>query len=845
MPHLKGPVPQAQAKEGPMPQLVKKRRSGWAVLAAGAMVASILAVGASPAAAASRQPDQPATWKACLAPASASYGFTDVAMDSVHAAYINCLAYYGISKGTSADTFDPHGNVTRSQMALFLARAAAAAGIDLGESMDQGFTDIGDMDTERANAINSLVSAGIMFGDTVTSFDPPSTTHFAPSDHVTRWEMAMFLFAFLDHALDTVLVDSLPTSIDGDGTGHVELNSADGETGTKPDDYFRDARRQTPAHVDDRISAIYELGVTNGTNGMVGEQGTFEPNGLVTRAQMATFIMRAMGHTNLRPAGLTAQSTSDDTMVSVRSADFKPIGDARTEVFTTNFPDDAFDPSGDCITRFTANQNPSFNECRLDVGDILTDADTGNALWEGVGIKQGNRLAIACTASGSVHGTYTFMAGTRGSATDFTVYAWMGDIGDAADEEGLTKSVAANTLVTTSDAVKAVITGGTALHVKMGSVVTYTVQLRDAKGNNVGPTPGENNYFNVQVDTYQETDTADTFAADDFTRVRSVREPDSSGQFTIPVGYRDPVRHLNSPDAQIEITVSSASGNDLYLVDMTMPAGDAPADRRTGRDGTTAATGSDVFSVNTERVRFSDNASVATSIKASAANWRLRAPLNRNSITVSVADQYGATFRGGTHQVAATDAGNAGDFPTANAANEYLISASGRRSIGYTHTGTAAQQQAIELALQTRRVTGDTPAEPEAVTGATATVNVYWADLGRDNQSRIATNTDGAYPIILGDPASNQILIDSDDAAGTPFEPHAYGYGSDDKFVVEGEVVTMDQFEEILAGFGDAPKLIADLGLLSWGGYDYNRPNDGATWTISGLSCRAPAAGGD
>ena len=57
MPHLKGPVPQAQAKEGPMPQLVKKRRSGWAVLAAGALVASLFAVGAAPAAA---QPVAPA-----------------------------------------------------------------------------------------------------------------------------------------------------------------------------------------------------------------------------------------------------------------------------------------------------------------------------------------------------------------------------------------------------------------------------------------------------------------------------------------------------------------------------------------------------------------------------------------------------------------------------------------------------------------------------------------------------------------------------------------------------------------------------------------------------------------
>ena len=55
-----------------MPQLVKKRRSGWAVLAVGALVASILAVGASPAAAMSRQPDFEAQWKACLGPALAA-----------------------------------------------------------------------------------------------------------------------------------------------------------------------------------------------------------------------------------------------------------------------------------------------------------------------------------------------------------------------------------------------------------------------------------------------------------------------------------------------------------------------------------------------------------------------------------------------------------------------------------------------------------------------------------------------------------------------------------------------------------------------------------------------------
>ena len=36
--------------------------------------------------------------------------------------------------------------------------------------------DVNADDTERAAAINTLVGAGIMFGDTDNSFDPPSTT---------------------------------------------------------------------------------------------------------------------------------------------------------------------------------------------------------------------------------------------------------------------------------------------------------------------------------------------------------------------------------------------------------------------------------------------------------------------------------------------------------------------------------------------------------------------------------------------------------------------------------------------------------------------------------------------
>ena len=496
-----------------MPQLVKKRRSGWAVLAVGALVASILAVGASPAAAAARKPDFESQWKACLGPALVANDFSDVSMDSVHYENINCLDHYGITVGKGDGTFDPEGNVTRSQMALFLARAADAAGIDLGDATANDFTDVNADDEERADAINRLVDAGIMFGDTDVSFDPPSTTLFAPADHVTRWEMAWFLFAFLDHALDSVMVDVWPKTVDGDSADRVELGSEDGgRSGTRPDDHFGDARRQTPFDVNDRISAIYELGITTGLDGKIGVDGVFNPNGLVTRAQMASLVMRTMGHTNLRPAGLSAQSTDDDTQVSVRDADFVPIPGDRTEVFTTNFPDDAFNVNGACIVQYTQNQDPGFDECQIDVGDRLTSDDDGNALWEGVGLKSGNRLTIPCTAGGTVFDTYTFMSGTRGADTDYTIFAWKGGIGDTVSKDNLIKSSPANVLTRLNDATKAVVTGGVVgasitdagIHVPMGRSVTFTVQLRDEKGRDVGPSPDADNSFNIRIDTYTE-----------------------------------------------------------------------------------------------------------------------------------------------------------------------------------------------------------------------------------------------------------------------------------------------------------------------------------------------------
>ena len=504
-----------------MPQLVKKRRSGWAVLAVGALVASIFAVGAAPAAAQIdgelQKPDHLATWRACLGPAMEGGGFTDVAMDSVHYDNINCLAYYGISLGKTADTFDPQSHITRSQMALFLTRAANAAGVSLGDAMSAGFTDLGGLGSDRVDAINRLASKGIMEGRTATTFDPDGL--------VTRRDMAEHIFAFVDLAYDDqthnrVYVDELPASVDGD-KARVELDNTRDETmnGHPANDYFGDARRTVPAHVDQRISAIYELGIIIGTNGRVGAEGTFEPTKNVTRAQMASIVMRALGHTNLRPAGLTAQQSSAETQVSVRDANFKPVLNTRVEVISSNFAQDAFNRSGECIDRYVVNDsaNPGFEKCEIDTADERTGID-GNAH-----LQPGARGSLSYIACGNNTGdgpgdaasryavfrtdasTYLLDApGVVDPAADYNLWAWSGSLRDSVDDDTeLFEVVPANDTAFVRTAVTAVFSGGDSYEVKMGGTLVYEVQLVDVWGVAVGPNPSP--------------DLDDTTPADDYT----------------------------------------------------------------------------------------------------------------------------------------------------------------------------------------------------------------------------------------------------------------------------------------------------------------------------------------
>lgn len=158
-----------------------------------------------------------------------------------HAAAIKAIALRGITKGCARELFCPHRQVTRGQLASFIVRAR-----NLPPSNRDFFVD--DRGSVHESAINAIAAAGITNGCSAGSFcvDAP----------VSRSQMA----SFLQRAWN------LP-----DGTGSS----------------FSDVGSSVHAAA---INSIADAGITVGCG-----TGLFCPNKAVTRAEMASFLTRALG----------------------------------------------------------------------------------------------------------------------------------------------------------------------------------------------------------------------------------------------------------------------------------------------------------------------------------------------------------------------------------------------------------------------------------------------------------------------------------------------------------------------------------------------------------------------
>ena len=181
-------------------------------------------------------------------------GFTDVDPDSTHAAGIDTLAAAGITVGCATEPlrYCPDSPVTRAQMATFLTRA-----LDLPPAAPAGFTDVNPNSTHAAD-IDTLAAAGITVG---CATEP---LRYCPHSPVTRAQMATFLTRALS------LAPAAPA-----GFADVDPDST-------------------------HAAGIDALAAAGITVGCATEPLRYCPHSPVTRAQMATFLTRAL---SLAPAG--------------------------------------------------------------------------------------------------------------------------------------------------------------------------------------------------------------------------------------------------------------------------------------------------------------------------------------------------------------------------------------------------------------------------------------------------------------------------------------------------------------------------------------------------------------
>lgn len=227
-------------------------------------------------------------------------GFPDTGDAGVHATSVDCLAAYGLTQGTQAGTYEPAGTVRRWQMALFIGRLAAAADDQLDELSlptpgPTSFTDVGDLSSEARDAISVLNQLGVARGVT--------RTRYAPFERVTRAQMASFI---------NRLQGAIQQALGGDPDGF-----------TTTQDFFTDDDGSTH---EGNINGIASVGITTGV-----APGTYAPSAFVTRAQMASFLVRHIGvNVNagvldsafVKPADAPAQEGIADAFVAaVRDGD--------------------------------------------------------------------------------------------------------------------------------------------------------------------------------------------------------------------------------------------------------------------------------------------------------------------------------------------------------------------------------------------------------------------------------------------------------------------------------------------------------------------------------------------
>ena len=724
--------------------LIARQRSRLAVLAVLALVGSLLAVSAVPAVAADHDmADKKAEYSACVGAAMEDAGFADMRGSFAEDA-ANCLSHYGITQGTSDGVYSPKRVVDRRQMALFLSRAAGPAGIELPMASDQMLSDIADLGDGDQDAINQMADLGIMM--------PRSDGVFDPGGVVTRADMAVHLAAFLSHA------------ITGPGGTDIEDLTGDDESGDTP---FTDIDGVTVA-AHKAIRDIFELGVTTGTSAT-----EFSPDAPVSRDQMAAFIARALGHTNARPAGISAQGpanadTNDSVTLSVSVRDamgHQPVPDALVAAITSTTPDEAFDDEGACV------DDKSDGDCTISTSNEATDPD-GNA---------------------------EISVDTPMEAGTLTVWVWTGESGDKFDADTTDRATLeidaalppTQTIIT--DDVKE-----NADFLKFGDTVTYTFQVANTDDDPVGKADAEVvvkatiEDVSATLDADGNPTAGDTARRDDVETTVTTHKTDGSGMFQISFTADDPSAGETNRHDRVRLL--------LELSGATYGMSSKANDQGTDTPGA---------GLETIEIHWADDAPVATTLTLSqAVNYHeVDAAGVGNSLMATLVDQYGDPIRGQKVTVwsdavntaaTATDAairqglGGSTDATAGSAsapADHRTTNRNGVATKRYTRgVATAAVESLdanyVKVNGNCRDILTDCAESDDGTAVDADAVNHYWAVR--------ATASLASSDVLVIDTDNNSVVV----SAGTAT---VVTYKAGDYFTVDGNSATMEDFEKDLS----------------------------------------------
>ncbi len=163
-----------------------------------------------------------------------------------HQVAIECISHYGITQGTGQGNYSPAFPLSKGQTATFLVRTLDVAEVTLAAPGDAC-----DDDGAHAESLERLVAAGVL--------DAPTNRNCGEIDAITRGEMARWV---------------------------QRAVALGGVSATDVTDWYLDDE----GHVDEvRINEITSLGIVTGSGG-----AKFLPDSTLSRAQMATFLARAL-----------------------------------------------------------------------------------------------------------------------------------------------------------------------------------------------------------------------------------------------------------------------------------------------------------------------------------------------------------------------------------------------------------------------------------------------------------------------------------------------------------------------------------------------------------------------